>query len=215
MHQATLQLALKLDYKELPVPPKIIIQLEPGEFTFLRRIKYRQHDDDPLSAINLTVKYEGGNQVRIALQITGRLILNPGGELKLGGTKLIMVCTPVISDNKLMLQQAKFKDLELPIAPKFLERFLRNLINKSLIPNLSKALTFDLDYILREVENKINVLPPIPFDIGKQKFLFHISPNVAEGFHQLTLSREALHLNLTLDFAPEFKFEEVPAGHHT
>jgi hypothetical protein len=40
MHQATVQIALKLDYKEIPLPPKIVIQLEPGEIKFFRRIKY-------------------------------------------------------------------------------------------------------------------------------------------------------------------------------
>jgi hypothetical protein len=209
MHQATVQLSLKLDYKEIPVPPKIIIQLEPGEIRFFKRIKYMQHETDPVSATKLTMKYEGGNQLQIAMQLCGRLVLNPGGEFKFGGTKLIMVCTPVVVDNKLMLQQAKIKDVEFPIVPKFLERFLRNLMNKSFIPNLSQSLVFDLDYILQEIENKINVLPPIPLTIGKQNFLFNISPHLADGFHLLTLSRDAVHLNITLDFAPDLKLEEI------
>jgi hypothetical protein len=209
MHQATVQLALKLDYKEIPVPSKIVIQLEPGEIRFFRRIKYAQHETDPVSAVKLAFKYEGGNQLQIAMQLTGRLVLTPGGEFKFGGTKLTMVCTPVIVDNKLVLQQAKIKAVELPIAPKFLENFLRNLMNKSFIPNLSQSLIFDLAYVLQEVENKINALPLIPLSIGQQNFLFRISPNLAEGFHQLTLSRDAVHLNITLDFMPDLKLEEI------
>jgi hypothetical protein len=209
MHQATVQLSLKLDYKEIPVPPKIIIQLEPGEIRFFKRIKYAQHESDPVSAIKLALKYEGGNQLQIAMQLTGRLVLTPGGEFKFGGTKLILVCTPVIMDSKLVLQQAKIKDVEFPIAPRFLESLLRDLMNKSFIPNLNKSLVFDLEYILDEVKNKINVLPPIPLEIGKQNFLFRILPNIEEGFHQLTLSREAMHLNLTLAFAPELRIEGI------
>src|SRR5574341_1902053 len=110
MHQATVQIALKLDYKEIPLPPKIAIQLEPGEIRFFRRIKYVQHPTDPGSAIRLEMKYEGGNQLQIAMQLAGRLIFTPGGEFKFGGAKLIMVCTPLIEDSKLVLQQAKIKE---------------------------------------------------------------------------------------------------------
>jgi hypothetical protein len=207
MHQATVQLALKLDYKEIPAPPKIIIQLEPGEIRFFKRIKYSQHATDPVCAVKLSFKYEGGNQMQIAMQLAGRLVLNPGGEFKFGGTKLALVCTPVIIDSKLVLQQAKIKSVEFPIVPKFIESILRDLMNKSFIPNLSKSLTFDLGHVLDETRKKINALPPIPLTIGKQDFLFRISPNIEEGFHQLTLERDAMHLNITLEFSPELKIE--------
>jgi hypothetical protein len=207
MHHATVQLALKLDYKEIPVPPKILIQLEPGEIRFFKRIKYAQHESDPVSAVKLALKYEGGNQLQIAMQLTGRIVLMPGGEFKFGGTKLILVCTPVIMDSKLVLQQAKIKKVDFPIAPKFLESILRDVMNKSFIPNLRQTLVFDLEYVLNEVRNKINTLPPIPLGIGQQTFQFRISPNIEEAFHQLILERDAMHLNLTLDFAPVFKME--------
>ncbi|MDZ7359688.1 MAG: hypothetical protein ONB46_03020 [candidate division KSB1 bacterium] len=207
MHQATVQLALKLNYKEIPVPPKIIIQLEPGEIRFFKRIKYVQHQTDPVSAVKLALKYEGGNQLQISMQLTGRIVLTPGGEFKFGGTKLILVCTPVIMDSKLMLQEAKIKEVEFPIAPKFLEGILRDIMNKSFIPNLRQSLVFDLEYVLNEVKDKINALPPIPLEIGQQTFQFRILPNIAEAFHQLTLERDAMYLNLTLDFAPVFKIE--------
>ena len=210
MHQATVQIALKLDYKKIPVPPKIVIQLEPGEFRFFKRIKYAQHEADPVSAVKLAIKYAGGNQLQIAMQLAGRIILNPGGEFKFGGTKLILVCTPVIVDGKLALQQAKIKDVAFPAVPKFFENFLRDLMNKSFVPNLSQSLVFDLGRVLAETREKINALPPIPLDIGKQIFFFRISPNIAEAFHQLTLERDAMQLNLTLDFAPEFIIEGMP-----
>lgn len=203
MHQATVHLALKLDYKEIPVPPKIVIQLEPGEIRFFKRIKYMQHKTDPVCAIKLAFKYEGGNQLQVAMQLAGRLILIPGGEFKFGGTKLTLVCAPVIFDSKLVLQQAKIKTVEFPITPKFIESILRDLMNKSFIPNLSKSLVFDLGHVLDETRLKINALPPIPLNIGNQGFLFHISPNIEEGFHQLTLEREAIHLNITLTFSPQ------------
>lgn len=212
MHQATVQITLKLDYKEIPLPPKIIIQLEPGEIRFFRRIKYVQHPTDPVSAIRLEMKYAGGNQLQIAMQLAGRLVFTPGGEFKFGGTKLIMVCTPLIEDSKLMLQQAKIKEVEFPMVPKFLKRLLRDLINRRFIPNLSKSLVFDLGRILDETQNKINALPPIPLDLGQQQFLFHLSPNVNEAFHQLELSRDAVHLNFTLEFAPEIKIEGMPTS---
>jgi len=207
MHQAKVQLALKLDYKEIPVPPKIIIQLVPGEIRFFKRIKYAQHATDPVSAVQLAFKYEGGNQVQISMQLAGRIVLTPGGEFKFGGTKLVLVCTPVIIDSKLVLQQAKIKDVEFPIAPKFIESILRDLMNKSFIPNLSKSLTFDLGHVLDETRKKINALPPIPLAIGKQDFLFRIAPNIEEGFHQLTLERDAMRLHITLEFSPELKIE--------
>ncbi len=208
MHQATVQLALKLDYKGIPVPPKIVIQLEPGEIRFFKRIKYVQHATDPVSAVKLAFKYEGGNQVQISMDLTGRLILNPGGEFKFGGTKLTLVCAPVIIDSKLVLEQAKIKEVEFPIVPKFLESILRDLMNKSFIPNLSKSLTFDLGRVLDETRKKINDLPPIPLAIGNQNFLFRISPNIEEGFHQLILARDAMHLNITLEFSPELRIEK-------
>ena len=208
MHQATVQLALKLDYKGIPVPPKIVIQLEPGEIRFFKRIKYVQHATDPVSAVKLAFKYEGGNQVQISMELTGRLILNPGGEFKFGGTKLTLVCAPVIIDSKLVLEQAKIKEVEFPIVPKFLESILRDLMNKSFIPNLSKSLTFDLGHVLDETRKKINDLPPIPLAIGNQNFLFRISPNIEEGFHQLILARDAMHLNITLEFSPELRIEK-------
>jgi hypothetical protein len=210
MHQATVQLALKLDYKEIPVPPKIVFQLDSGEIRFFKRIQYAQHATDPVSAVKLAFKYEGGNQLQISMQLTGRLVLTPGGEFKFGGTKLVLVCTPVIVDSKLVLQQAKIKNVEFPIAPKFIERILRDLMNKSFIPNLSKSLTFDLGHVLDETRKKINALPPIPLAIGKQNFLFRILPNLEEGFHQLTLERDAMHLNIALDFAPQFIIEGLP-----
>ncbi|GEM_PF-3041623 len=209
MHQATVQLALKLDYKKIPVPPKILIQLEPGEIRFFKRIKYAQHETDPVSAVKLALKYEGGNQLQIAMQLAGRIILTPGGEFKFGGTKLILVCTPVIVDSKLVLQQAKIKEVDFPIAPKFLERILRDVMNKSFIPNLRQSLVFDLEYVLNEVKDKINALPPIPLTLGNQNFLFRILPNIEEGFHQFTLSRDAVHLNITLTLAPELRIEEL------
>lgn len=207
MHQATVQLALKLDYKKIPVPPRIVIQLEPGEIRFFKRIKYVQHPTDPVSAVRLAFKYEGGNQVQISMQLTGGLLLTPGGEFKFGGTKLILVCAPVIIDSKLVLQQPKIKDVEFPIVPKFFESILRDLMNKSFIPNLSKSLTFDLGHVLDETRKKINALPPIPLVIGNQNFLFRIAPNIEEGFHQLTLERDAMHLNITVEFSPELKIE--------
>jgi len=207
MHQATVQLALKLDYKEIPVPPKITIQLEPGEIRFFKRIKYAQHTADPVSVVKLAFKYEGGNQVQISMQLAGRLVLTPGGEFKFGGTKLTLVCTPMIIDSKLVLQQAKIKSVEFPIVPKFIESILRDLMNKSFIPNLSKSLTFDLGHVLDETRKKINALPPIPLAIGNQNFLFRISPNIEEGFHQLTLERDAMRLHITLAFSPELKIE--------
>lgn len=212
MHQATVQLALKLDYKEIPVPPKIVIQLEPGEIRFFKRIKYGQHETDPVSAIKLAFRYEGGNQLQVAMQLTGRLILAPGGEFKFGGTKLVLVCTPVIFDSKLVLQRAKIKAVEFPITPKFIESILRDLMNKSFIPNLSKSLVFDLGHVLDETRLKINALPPIPLNIGAQNFLFRISPNIEEGFHQLTLEREAIHLNITLTFSPQLAIEAQTAA---
>jgi hypothetical protein len=207
MHQATVQIALRLDYKEIPVPPKIVIQLEPGEFRLFKRIKYAQNEADPVRAVKLAIKYEGGNQLQIAMQLAGRISLNPGGEFKFGGTKLSLVCAPVIMDSKLVLQQAKIKAVEFPMAPKWLEKYLRDLMNKSFIPNLSQSLVFDLGHVLAETQEKINALPPIPLQIGKQQFLFRISPNIEEAFHQLTLERDALHLNLTLEFTPEFRIE--------
>lgn len=210
MHKATVQLALKLDYRAIPVPPRIIIQLDAGEVRFFRRIKYAQHPTDPVSAIKLAFKYEGGNQVQIAMQLTGRLVLTPGGEFRFGGTKLILVCTPVIIDSRLVLQQAKIKEVEFPIVPKFIEGILRDLMNKSFIPNLSQSLTFDLGHVLDETRKKINALPPIPLRLGKQDFLFRILPNIEEGFHQLTLSRDAMHLHITLEFAPELTIEAEP-----
>jgi hypothetical protein len=209
MHQATVQIALKLDYKEIPLPPKIVIQLEPGEFRFFRRIKYAQHQADPVSAVQLEMKYEGGNQLQIAMQLAGRLVFTPGGEFKFGGTKLIMVCTPLIEDIKFVLQQARIKEVAFPMAPKFLRGFLGDLINRRFIPNISKSLVFDLGHVLDETKNKINALPPIPLDLGRQQFLFHLAPNVDDAFHQLELSRDAVHLNFTLEFSPELKIEAV------
>jgi len=46
--------------------------LEPGEIRFFKRIKYVQHETDPVSAIKLAFKYEGGNQLQVAMQLTGR-----------------------------------------------------------------------------------------------------------------------------------------------
>jgi hypothetical protein len=205
MHQAKVQIAVKLDYKEIPVPPKIIIQLEPGEFRFFKRIKYAQHQADPVSAVKLAIKYEGGNQLQIAMQLAGRITLDPGGEFRFGGTKLSLVCTPVIMDSKLVLHQAKIKAVEFPMAPKWLEKYLRDLLNRNFIPNLSKSLVFDLGRVLLDTREKINALPPVPLDIGTQQYLFHISLNIEEAYHQLILERDALHLNLTLDFTPELR----------
>jgi hypothetical protein len=208
MHQASVQISLKLDYKEIPVPPKIIIQLEPGEIRFIKRIKYAQHATDPVSAVKLAFKYAGGNQLQIAMQLAGRIVLNPGGEFKFGGTKLVLVCTPVLADQKLMLQRATIKQVELPIAPKFVRDFIVRVMNKSFIPNLRQSLSFDLEYVLQEIRKKINDLAPVPLDIGKQQFLFRLAPNIEESFHRLTLAYDAIHLHLDLNFAPKMAIEE-------
>lgn len=208
MHQASVQVSLKLDYKEIPVPQKIIMQLEPGEIKFIKRIKYKQHQIDPVSATKLSFKYAGGNQLQIAMQLAGRIVLDPGGEFKFGGTNLVLVCTPVLGDQKLMLQHATIKQIELPMAPKFIKDFIVRVMNKSFIPNLGKSLHFDLGYILEEVRKKINDLAPIPLEIGKQQFLFRIAPNIDEGFHRLTLSHDSIHLHLDLSFTPKLSMEE-------
>ncbi len=208
MHEASIQVSLKLDYKEIPVPQKIVIQLEPGEIRFIKRIKYKQHQTDPVSATKLAFKYAGGNQLQIAMQLTGRIVLDPGGEFKFGGTSLVLVCTPVLADQKLMLQRATIKQIDLPIAPKFVKDFIVRMMNKSFIPNLGKSLHFDLEYILEEVRKKINDLAPVPLEIGKQHFLFRIAPNIDEGFHRLTLSHDSIHLHLDLNFAPKLTMEE-------
>ncbi len=209
MHQASVQISLKLDYKEIPVPQKLIIQLEPGEIRLIKRIKYAQHETDPVSAIKLAFKYAGGNQLQITMQLAGRIVLNPGGEFKFGGTKLVLVCTPVLTDQKLMLQHATIKQVEMPMAPKFVKDFIVKVMNKSFIPNLGKSLHFDLEYILEEIREKINDLAPMPLEIGKQQFLFRIAPNIEEGFHQLTIDPDAIHLNLRLAFSPKLTMEEA------
>ncbi|MGH7453396.1 MAG: hypothetical protein ACRENG_18750 [bacterium] len=209
MHQASVQISLKLDYKEIPVPQKIIIQLEPGEIRLIKRIKYAQHETDPVSAIKLAFKYAGGNQLQIAMQLTGRIVLIPGGVFMFSGTKLVLVCTPVLTDQKLMLQHATIKQVEMPMAPKFVKDFIVKVMNKSFIPNLGKSLHFDLEYILEEIRKKINDLAPVPLEIGKQHFLFRIAPNVEEGFHQLTIDPDAIHLNLRLAFSPKLTMEEA------
>jgi len=205
MHQATVRIALKLDYKDIPVPEKIVIQLEAGEVRLLRRIQYRQHDTDPLSAVKLAMKYSPGNHLQIAMQMAGRIVLNPGGEFKFGGTRLVLSCKPVIANNKLTLQNATIKEIELPLVPWFLKTFARAVVNKSFLPNLGKSLNFDLENILNKVRQKINALEPIDLNIGNQQFQFHILPNIADGAHELMLYHDGVYLNLNLEFSPRFE----------
>lgn len=205
MHQASLNIALKLDYKHIPVPRKITIQLEPGEINLFKRIRYAQHDTDPLSATKLVLKYAAGQQLQIAMQLTGRILLRPGGEFKFGGTKLILVCKPVIAHNKLMLTEATIKEVEFPMIPRLFRAFVSEIVNKSFVPNLGKSLHFDLETILEEIINKVNELEPIKLEIGGQKFLFHVSPNIKDGSHELLLTHEGVHLKLHLAFSPQFQ----------
>lgn len=205
MHQAKVRIALKLDYREIPVPEKIIIQLEPGEMRLLRRIQYRQHETDPLRAVKLAMKYGHGNHLLIAMQLAGRIVLHPGGEFKFGGTRLVLSCKPVIADNKLRLQHATIREIELPLVPWFLKTFARALVNKSFLPNLDKSLNFDLENILHEVRRKINALEPVALRIGNQKFELRILPNIADGRQELMLYHDGAHLTLDLEFCPQFE----------
>lgn len=205
MHRASVRIALKLDYKEIPVPDKIIIQLEPGEIRLLKRIQYRQHDTDPLSAVKLSMKYGLGNHLQIAMQLTGGIVLNPGGEFKFGGTRLVLSCKPVIADQKLRLQKASIKDIEFPLLPWFLKAFARAVVNKSFLPNLGRSLNFDLENMLDEIRRKINELEPIDLNIGNQRFHFCILPNIEDGEHELLLYHDGIYLNLDLEFSPRFE----------
>jgi hypothetical protein len=207
MHQASVRIALKLDYKEIPVPDRIIIQLEPGELKLLRRIRYRQHDTDPLSAIKLSMKYGLGNHLQIAMQLTGGIVLNPGGEFKFAGTRLVLSCKPVIADQKLRLQKATIKEIEFPLLPWFLKAFARAVVNKSFLPNLGKSLNFNLETMLDEIRRKINALEPMELNIGNQKFHFCILPNVEDGAHELILYHDGIYLNLDLEFSPRFEIQ--------
>ncbi len=205
MHHASMHLALKLDYKEIPVPERIVIQLEPGEIRLFKRFRYMQHPSDPLSAVKLSLKYGAGHHLHIAMQLAGRIALSPGGDFKFGGTRLVLTCQPVIAHNKLMLQKATIKEIEMPVIPRFFKTFVRELINKSFLPNLGKSLNFDLESILDEIRKKVNDLEPINLDIGKQKFLFRIAPNIDDGEHELRLTHDGVHLKLHLAFSPEFE----------
>ncbi len=205
MHQASVRIALKLDYKEIPVPDKIIIQLEPGEIWLLKRIQYRQHDTDPLSAVKLSMKYGLGNHLQIAMQLAGRIVLDPGGEFRFGGTRLVLSCKPVIADQKLALRHASIKEIEFPLLPWFLKAFARALVNRSFLPNLGKSLNFDLENILDEVRRKINALEPIELKIGSQKFHLCILPNIGDGEHEFMMYHDGAYLNLDLEFSPRFE----------
>jgi hypothetical protein len=205
MHHASIHLALKLDYHDIPVPERIVIQLEPGEIRLFKRFRYAQHPADPLSAVKLTLRYGAAHHLQIAMQLAGRIALNPGGDFKFGGTRLVLMCQPVIAHNKLMLQKATIREIEMPVIPRFFKTFVRELINKSFVPNLGKSLNFDLESILDEIRKKVNDLDPINLDIGKQKFLFRIAPNIDDGEHELKVAHDAIHLRLHLDFVPQFE----------
>ncbi len=204
MHHASLHLALKLDYNEIPVPERIVIQLEPGEIRLLKRIRYHQHSTDPLRAVKLSLRYGAGHHLLIAMELAGRIVLSPGGEFRFGGTRLVLVCKPTIAHNRLTLHKATIKEIDMPLIPRFFESFVRELVNKSFLPNLGHSLNFDLESILDEVRKKVNDLEPINLNIGRQHFLFRISPNIEDGEHELTLTHDAIVLKLHLQFTPEF-----------
>lgn len=204
MNLAVVAIALKLDYENIPVPERVDIQLEPGEIKFFATIKYQQHESDPLSAVNLVVRHEDAGRIQIAMDLVGRLVLRPGGEFKFGGTKLVLVCTPKIEDNHFKLYDAVIKEVHFPLLPRFLKNFLRELVNRSFVPNLNKSLHFDLENMLDEIRNKINVLDPVCVEVGVRKYFFQILPHIGEVNHQLKVTPEAVHLDLEMVFAPQF-----------
>lgn len=207
MNFAAVAIALKLDYENIPVPEKVDIQLAPGEIKFLATIKYQQHESDPLSAVNLVVRYEDCDRIQIAMDLVGRLVLRPGGEFKFGGTKLVLVCTPKIEDNHFKLLDADIKEIHLPLLPRLFKNFLRELVNRSFVPNLNKSLHFDLENMLEVIRNKINALEPVCVEVGVRKYFFQILPNIGEVNHQLRVTPEAVFLDLEMAFAPEFAVE--------
>jgi len=84
-------------------------------------------------------------------------------------------------------------------------------MNKSFIPNLSKSLVFDLGHVLDEERLKINALPPISLNIANRIFCFAFRPILKKVFIKLTVEREAIHLNITLTFSPQFAIEAQSA----
>jgi hypothetical protein len=207
MNNASVSIALKLDYDKIPVPEKVVIQLDPGEINLFKTIKFQQHDTDPLSAINLSIKHEACDRIQITMELAGRLVLKPGGEFKFGGTNLVLVCTPVIKENHFLLQDAFIKEVHFPLIPKFLRTLVRALVNKSFVPNLSKSLNFNLENVLDGIRNKINALDSVSVDVGVQKYFFQIMPNIGEVNHNLKVTPEAVYLNLDLAFTPQFTVE--------
>ena len=207
INSASVTIALRLAYESIPVPPQITIQLEPGDFKLIRRIRYCVNSEAPLRVINLKLQHDFDEHLQIAMELTGGIDFEPGGTFNFDGTHLMLMCTPVIADNHLVLQNPIIKEIDFPKIPRLFERIARAIVNKSFVPNLEKSLHFELEDILDEVRKKINELEPVELAIGPQKYLFQISPRIGEVSHELIVAQDAVHLNLELAFSPHFSFE--------
>lgn len=204
---AAVTVALRLAYESIPVPPKIAIQLEPGGFRLIRHVDYRLNPEQPLSVINLRLQHDFDNHLQIGMELTGGIDFEPGGTFNFDGTQLVLMCTPVIAENHLVLQDPIIKEIDFPKIPRLFERIARAIVNKSFVPNLEKSLNFELEDILEEVRKKINELEPVELAIGPEKYLFQISPKIGRVSHELIVAKDAVYLNLELAFSPQFLFE--------
>ncbi len=208
MNQATLALNLRLTYSHIPAPQRIIIQLEPGEIRLLKTFTYRQHESDPLCVENLSIHYDSPDKIQIRMQLNGRLVFSPGGEIRFNGTDLVLVCRPEISENELQLRHAIISEIHFPMMPKLVKAILRALINKNIVPNLSKSLNFDLEALLYELRDKINNLEPVAISVGEQLFHFQALPHLGEVEHELRVHEQGVDLYIHLSFEPDFLITE-------
>ncbi len=208
MNQATLALNLRLDYQNIPAPQRIVIQLDPGEIRLLKTFAYAQHESDPLSVENLSIHYDSPDKIQIHMQLNGRLVFTPGGELRFNGTDLVLVCRPEINDNKLQLRHAVIREIHFPMMPKLFKAVLRALINKNIVPNLQKSLNFDLEGLLYELRDKINNLDPVMISVGEQVFHFQALPQLGEVEHELSVHENGVDLYIHLTFQPDFLITE-------
>jgi hypothetical protein len=94
------------------------------------------------------------------------------------------------------------------------EKFLRDLINKRFIPNLSKSLVFDLGHVLDETRDKINALRRSFWIWASNDSCFVSRPTSMTRFIGSNC-HVTPYLNFTLEFAPEFKLEGIPASSPT
>jgi hypothetical protein len=209
MAKIKLSLNADLGYAEVPVPEKIVVPIEAGKFG---PISYKPHATEPLAVEKVVMQYAGPGRIKIHMRGTGRIVLSPAPDVRLGGMSVEVESGLAVKDLKLLIKNPRITKLDLAGVPGSVDKLIRNLLNRFLLNRLSEVVAVDLRDSLEKARGQINQPIRFQLDIGKGAATYEFNPNLESFAPDLKLSQKGILLQFDVTFAPELSLAKAKAA---